>query len=62
MTDLYELVGGWPADRSVPKQLRRLYDAAAGQEREQIGMMVEALMVAAENAADIALVRKYFGR
>ena len=55
------LVGQWPKDRAVPKQLRVAYDHAKGEDKWQIGSLSEALMVACENEADFALVAKYFG-
>lgn len=56
-----EIVGGWPADRSAPKRLHGLIQAAKGEERQQMGMLVEALIVASRGAADDELVSKYFG-
>ena len=55
-----EIVGGWPADRSAPRRLSELIKDAKGEEREQMGMMVEALVVASQDAADQELVSKYF--
>ena len=55
-----EIVGGWPADRSAPGRLSELIKDAKGEEREQMGMMVEALVVASQDAADQELVSKYF--
>lgn len=56
-----EIVGGWPAARSAPRRLAELISKAEGQEREQMGMLVEALIVASQTAADQELVEKYFG-
>ena len=56
-----EIVGGWPSDRSAPKRLAELIKTAKGQEREQIGRLVEVLIVASQTASDEALVEKYFG-
>ena len=55
-----EIVGGWPADRSAPRRLSELIKDAKGEEREQMGMLVEALVVASQGAADQELVSKYF--
>ena len=55
-----ELVGRWPQDRTVPKKLRSAYDKARGIERQQIGMLVEALMTASTEAADYDLITRYF--
>lgn len=55
-----ELVGRWPQDRTVPKKLRIAYDQARGLDRQQIGMLVEALMVASSESADMELIEKYF--
>ena len=55
-----EIVGGWPADRSAPRRLSELIKDAKGEEREQMEMLVEALMVASQGAADQELVWKYF--
>ncbi len=54
------LVGGWPRDKTVPKKLRVAFDQAAGEGKWQIGMLSEALMVAAETEEDFALVNKYW--
>ena len=56
-----KLVGQWPKDRTVPKQLRVAYDHAKGEDKWKIGMLSEALMAAADTQQDIALVAKYFG-
>ena len=56
-----KIAQGWPADKSVPKQLRVAYDKATGDDKWQIWMLSEALMVACESEADFALVAKYFG-
>ena len=55
-----EIVGGWPADRSAPRRLSELIKDAKGEEREQMAMLVEALVVASQGAADQELVSKYF--
>ena len=55
-----EIVGGWPADRSAPRRLSELIKDAKGEEREQMAMLVEALVVASQGAADQELVAKYF--
>ena len=55
-----EIVGGWPADRSAPRRLSELIKDAKGEERQQMGMLVEALIVASQGAADKELVSKYF--
>jgi hypothetical protein len=54
------LVGKWPADKTVPKQLRVAYDRAKGEDKLRIGSLSEALMAAAETEGDFALVGKYF--
>jgi len=54
------LVGKWPADRTVPKLLRVAYDRAKGEDKWKIGMLTEALMVAAETQQDFDLIAKYF--
>ena len=55
-----EIVGGWPADRSAPRRLSELIKDAKGEERKQMGRLVEALIVASQGAADQELVSKYF--
>ena len=55
-----KLAGQWPQDKTVPKQLRMAYDQAKGEDKWKIGMLSEALMVAAETEEDFALVAKYF--
>ena len=56
-----EIVGGWPADRSAPRRLSELIKDAKGEERKQMGRLVEALIVASQDDADQELVAKYFG-
>ncbi len=60
ITKAIEIVGGWPADRSAPRRLSELIEDTKGVERQQMGMLVEALIVASVGGADIALVGKYF--
>jgi hypothetical protein len=55
-----EIAQGWPADKTVPKRLRAAYDQAQGDDKWQIGMLSEALMVASEGEADLDLVNKYW--
>jgi hypothetical protein len=56
-----KIAQGWPADKSVPMRLLVAYNAAKGMDRQLIGSLSEALMVAAESEEDLALVAKYFG-
>ena len=56
-----QMVGKWPADRTIPRRLSQAAKDAKGEERAQILSLVEALMAAADSAADIDLVNKYFG-
>ena len=56
-----EIVGGWPADRSAPRRLSEMIKDAKGEERKQMGRLVEALIVASQDDADQELVAKYFG-
>lgn len=55
-----EVVGRWPGDRSAPRRLSELMAQAKGTEKQQIGQLVEALIVAAETQADQELIDKYF--
>lgn len=55
-----QLVQGWPADRSVPKQLAEGIKAARPSDRAFIEMLVEALTVAAITEQDYALIDQYF--
>ena len=55
-----KLAGQWPEDKTVPKQLRVAYDQAKGEDKQMIGMLTEALMVAAETQQDFDLIAKYF--
>jgi hypothetical protein len=59
VTEAIELVGRWPQDRTVPSRLNKAVQAAKGVERQQLGMMFEALMAASETQEDFELVRKY---
>lgn len=60
-TEAIELVGRWPKDRTVPARLDKAVKAARGQERQQLGMLFEALLAASETPEDLALVSKYNG-
>ena len=55
-----KIAQGWPADKSVPMRLRVAYNAAKGMDRQLIGQLSEALMVASEGEADLDLVRVYW--
>ena len=55
-----ELVKGWPADRSVPKQLADGIKSAKSSERVFMAMLIEALTVAAVSDQDYALIEKHF--
>ena len=55
-----DLAGEWPKDRTVPRRIRALHDAAPGPYKQQIGMIVEALIVASGSQEDIDLLTKYF--
>lgn len=55
-----DLVKTWPKNRSVPRKLAAGILAAKGQERAEIEMLVEVLMVACKTPADYDLVDKYF--
>jgi hypothetical protein len=55
-----KLVGQWPKDKAVPKQLRVAYDQAKGEEKQMIGMLSEALMAAAGTPEDFALIAKHW--
>ena len=56
-----ELVGRWPKDRSVPRQLAAGIKQASGETRRRLGMLVEALQAASKTQADLELIEKYFG-
>jgi hypothetical protein len=59
VTEAIELVGRWPQDRTVPSKLSKAVQAAKGVERQQLGMMFEALVAASETAEDFELIGKY---
>ncbi len=54
------LVGRWPADRSVPGKLAAAIANAQGDDAWQMGMMVEALMVASTTMADYDMINRCF--
>lgn len=56
-----DLVKTWPKNRSVPRKLGAAIAKARGQERLELGLLTEALMVASEQEADFALIEKYLG-
>ena len=55
-----DLAGEWPRDRTVPRRIKALHDAAQGHYKQQIGMVVEALVVASTSQEDVNLVTRYF--
>ena len=57
---VYELVSTWPENQEVPELLRAAYNKARGEEKEQVESLVEALIHAATNAGDLALIDKYW--
>ena len=58
--DAVEVCQGWPADRSAPRKLAAMIDAAEGKDRVLMGQLVEALTVAAASEEDYKLIDKYF--
>ena len=58
--DAVEVCQGWPADRSAPRKLAAMIDAAKGEDRTFMRQLVETLEVAATSAEDYKLIRKYF--
>jgi hypothetical protein len=57
--DAVEICQGWPADRSAPRKLAAMINAAEGEDRVFMQQLVEALMVAAKTEADYDLIDKY---
>lgn len=55
-----ELVGRWPDDRSIPRQLAAGIDEATGESKRRLGMLVEALYAASSTQADFDLIEKHF--
>ena len=58
--DAVEVVQGWPEDRSAPRKLAAMIEAAKGKDRVFMRQLVEALMVAAASEDDYKLIDKYF--
>lgn len=54
-----QLVGGWPADRTVPKKLAKGIKETSGDDRRKLKSLVEALYAAAEGPADLALIERH---
>ena len=46
----------WPLDKGAPGMLRELYDRTPPASRDEVGMFVEALMAAASDGTDLALI------
>jgi hypothetical protein len=46
----------WPADKGAPGMLRELYDRTPAGDRSEVGMFLEALMAAASDGTDLALI------
>lgn len=55
-----ELVGAWPADRTVPKRLAEGIKKTSGDDRRKLKSLVEVLYAAAEGPADFSLIERYF--
>lgn len=58
--DAVEACQGWPADRSAPRKLAAMINAAEGEDRVFMQQLVEALTVASRTPADYELIDKYF--
>ena len=56
-----KVVRSWPEDRSAPRRLRDLIQAARGEERRNLQLLVEPLIRNSVTEADNDLVRGYFG-
>lgn len=56
-----ELVGAWPADRTIPRKLADGIKKTSGDKRRKLKSLVEALYAAAEGPSDLLLIEKYFG-
>ena len=59
--DAVKVCQGWPADRSAPRKLAAMIDAAKGEDRTFMRQLVESLTVAAVTEDDFKLIQKYFG-
>jgi hypothetical protein len=55
-----QLVGRWPMDKTVPRQLALAIQTASGREQAEIALLVEALVVAADSPEDFALIQEHF--
>jgi len=55
-----ELVGNWPADRTVPRKLAEGIKKTSGDDRAKLKSLLEALYAAAEGPADLELIQKHF--
>lgn len=55
-----DLAGQWPLNRTIPRRIKALYDAASSPYKQQIGMVVESLVVASESQQDADLLSQYF--
>ena len=55
-----EVCQGWPEDRSAPRKLAAMINAAKGRDKIFMGQLVEALTVAAASEEDYKLIDKYF--
>ena len=58
--DAVEVCQGWPADRSAPRKLAKMIDAAKGEDRTLMRQLVESLLVSSTSVEDYKLIAKYF--
>lgn len=55
-----ELVGAWPADKTIPRKLAEGIKKTSGDDRRKLRSLIEALYAAAEGPADLELIQKHF--
>ena len=60
LSEVVELVGRWPEDKEVPRLLDEVIKTSSEDDKWKIGMLWEAVMVAASDEEDFELISQYF--
>ena len=60
LSEVVELVGRWPEDKEVPRLLDEVIKTSSEDNKWKIGMLWEAVIVAASDEEDFELISQYF--
>jgi len=59
LSEVVELVGRWPEDKEVPRLLDEVIKTSSEDDKWKIGMLWEAVIVAASDEEDFKLISQY---